>query len=75
MRGFDLRNAATPWAPPSAGQIGVISAYWCKGWIIEDNEICYSRCCGIALGKYSDVFDNSNAQGAPILTPTACAAR
>ncbi len=64
VRGFDLRNAATPWVPPSAGQFGVISAYWCKGWIIEDNEVCYSRCCGIALGKYSDVFDNSNAQGA-----------
>jgi alpha-N-arabinofuranosidase len=64
VRGFDLRNAATPWAPPSAGQFGVISAYWCKGWIIEDNEICYSRCCGIALGKYSDAFDNSNDQGA-----------
>ena len=24
VRGFDLRNAATPWAPPSAGQI------WCR---------------------------------------------
>lgn len=64
VRGFDLRNAATPWAPPSAGQFGIISAYWSKGWIIEDNEICYSRCCGIALGKYSDGFDNSNDQGA-----------
>ena len=64
VRGFVLRNAATPWAPPSAGQFGIISAYWCKGWIIEDNEICYSSCCGIALGKYSDEFDNSNVQGA-----------
>lgn len=63
VRGFDLRNAATPWAPPSAGQFGIISAYWCKGWIIESNEVSYSRCCGIALGKYSDEFDNSNQQG------------
>ena len=64
VRGFDLRNAATPWAPPTAGQIGVISAYWCKGWIIENNEISYSKCCGIALGKYSDELDNTSANSA-----------
>jgi alpha-L-arabinofuranosidase len=58
VRGFDLRNAAPPWAPPTAGQLGVVSAYWCKGWIIESNEISYSTCCGIALGKYSDEWDN-----------------
>jgi hypothetical protein len=58
VRGFDLRNAATPWAPPTAGQIGLVSAYWCKGWIIEDNEISYSVCSGVALGKYSDEWDN-----------------
>ena len=58
VRGFDMRDAATPWAPPTAGQIGIISAYWCKGWIIEDNKISYSTCCGVALGKYSDEWDN-----------------
>jgi alpha-N-arabinofuranosidase len=58
VRGFDLRNAATPWAPPTAGQIGVVSAYWCKGWVIEDNEISYSACSGVALGKYGDEWDN-----------------
>ena len=63
VRGFDLRNAATPWAPPSAGQIGIVSAYWCKGWIIENNEVSYSTCSGIALGKYSDEFDNTNFKG------------
>jgi len=64
VRGFDLRNAATPWAPPSAGQIGIVSAYWCKGWIIESNEISHATCCGVALGKYSDEFDNTNDKGA-----------
>lgn len=58
VRGFDLRNAAAPWAPPTAGQIGIISAYWCKGWIIENNKISHSTCCGVALGKYSDEWDN-----------------
>ena len=64
VRGLTLRNAATNWAPPSAGQFGVVSAYWNKGWIIENNEICYSKCCGVALGKYSDEFDNTNMAGA-----------
>ena len=63
VRGFDLRNAATNWAPPSAAQYGIVSAYWCKGWIIEDNEISYSRCSGVALGKYGDKFDNTNDAG------------
>jgi alpha-L-arabinofuranosidase len=58
VRGFILRNAATNWAPPTAGQIGLVSAYWCKGWIIEANDIGYSKCSGVALGKYSDEWDN-----------------
>ena len=58
VRGFTLCNAATNWAPPTAGQFGLVSAYWCKGWIIEDNDIGYSTCCGVALGKYSDEWDN-----------------
>ncbi len=58
VRGFVLRNAATNWAPPTAGQIGLVSAYWCKGWVIEDNDIGYSKCSGIALGKYGDEWDN-----------------
>jgi alpha-N-arabinofuranosidase len=57
VRGFKLRNAATNWAAPTAGQVGLISAYWNKGWIIENNEISNSRCAGIALGKYSDEWD------------------
>jgi len=63
VRGFTLRNAATNWAPPSAGQIGLVSAYWCKGWIIENNDIGYSKCSGVALGKYGDEFDNTNVAG------------
>ena len=58
VRGFDLRNGAPPWAPPTAKQMGIISALWCKGWIIEDNEISYSKCSGVALGKYGDEWDN-----------------
>jgi alpha-N-arabinofuranosidase len=58
VRGFDLRNAGPNWATPTTGQQGLLTAYWCKGWIIEDNEISYSKCSGIALAKNSDEYDN-----------------
>lgn len=64
VRGFTLCNAATPWAPPTAEQIGIIGTHWSKGWIIESNTVCYSTCSGIALGKYGDQWDNTSANSA-----------
>ena len=61
VRGFTLRDAATPWAPPTAEQIGLIGTHWSKGWIIENNAISHSTCSGIALGKYGDQWDNTSA--------------
>jgi alpha-N-arabinofuranosidase len=58
VRGFTLRDAATPWAPPTAQQMGLIGTHWSKGWIIENNVISHSRCAGVALGKYGDEWDN-----------------
>lgn len=58
VRGFTLRDAATPWAPPTAEQMGLIGTHWSKGWIIESNVISHSRCAGVALGKYGDEWDN-----------------
>ncbi len=52
VRGFDIRRAATTWAPPTAFQDGMVAPHWSKGWVIEDCEISGSRCCGISLGKY-----------------------
>jgi len=60
VRGFIMRHAATPWAPPTAGQVGLIGTHWSKGWIIEKNVISHSVCSGIALGKYGDAFDNTS---------------
>jgi alpha-N-arabinofuranosidase len=60
VRGFTLRDAATPWAPPTAEQIGLIGTHWSKGWVIENNVISHSRCSGIALGKYGDAWDNKS---------------
>ena len=63
VRGFTLQNAATNWAPPSSEQMGVIGTNWSKGWIIENNIVRYSKCSGIALGKYGDGTDNTNDAG------------
>ena len=64
VRGFIMKDAATPWAPPTAEQIGLIGTNWSKGWIIENNTISHSICSGIALGKYGDEFDNTSANSA-----------
>ncbi len=58
VRGFTLEHAATPWAPPTAEQVGLIGTHWSKGWIIEHNTIRYSACVGVTLGKYGDEWDN-----------------
>jgi len=58
VRGFTMEHAATPWAPPTAEQMGLIGTHWSRGWIIENNVIRYSRCSGVALGKYGDEWDN-----------------
>lgn len=64
VRGFTMRHAATPWAPPTAEQVGVIGTHWSKGWIIENNTISHSVCSGISLGKYGDQWDNTSADTA-----------
>ncbi len=50
VKGFTMSQAATPWAPPTTKQLGLIGPHWSKGWIIEDNIISHSRCVGISLG-------------------------
>ena len=64
VRGFTLRDAATPWAPPTAEQIGLIGTHWSKGWVIANNVVSHSVCSGIALGKHGDAFDNTSANSA-----------
>ena len=61
VSGFIMEQAATPWAPPNAEQIGLIGPHWSKGWIIENNEIGYSICSGISLGKYGNESDKKAA--------------
>lgn len=51
VKGFEMAHAATPWAPPTADQPGLIGANWSKGWIIEDNIIHDAKCSAISIGK------------------------
>lgn len=64
LRGFTMEQAATNWAPPTAEQMGLVGTHWSRGWIIENNTIQYSKCVGIALGKYGDKWDNNNTESA-----------
>jgi alpha-N-arabinofuranosidase len=64
VKGFSMTQAATPWAPPTAEQKAIIGTNWSKRWIIENNDISYSICSGIALGKYGDKYDNTSANSA-----------
>lgn len=64
VRGFEMSQAASNWAPPTAEQKAIIGTHWSKGWIIEDNKVHHSVCAGIALGKYGDEFDNTSADTA-----------
>jgi len=62
--GFVLEQAATNWAPPTAEQEGLLGTHWSKGWRIVNNTIQYSKCVGIALGKYGDNYDNKDTESA-----------
>ena len=59
VRGFELAHAATPWAPPTADQPGLIGPNWAKGWIIEDNRIHDAKCSAISIGKEASTGHNA----------------
>lgn len=58
VRGFEMAQAATMWAPPTANQTGLLGTGWSKGWIIENNRIHDGKCSGISLGKEASTGDN-----------------
>jgi len=58
VRGFELAQAACPWAPPTADQPGLIGPNWARGWVIEDNVIHDAKCSAVSLGKEASTGDN-----------------
>lgn len=61
VRGFELAQAASPWAPPTADQPGLIGPNWAKGWVIEDNVIHDAKCSAISIGKEGSTGQNHSA--------------
>lgn len=62
VRGFEMAQAATQWAPPTTFQEGLLGVNWSKGWIIENNDIHDSTCVGISLGKKQSPEDNASTR-------------
>ena len=58
VSGFELAHAATPFAPPTGDQPGLIGPHWSKGWIIENNHIHDAKCAAVSLGKDERTGDN-----------------
>ena len=62
LRGFEIAHAATPWAPPTADQPGMVGPHWSKGWIIENNHLHDAKCCAISLGKEESTGHNFHSR-------------
>jgi alpha-N-arabinofuranosidase len=58
VRGFEMAQAACPWAPPTADQPGLLGANWSKGWIMENNVIHDAKCSAISIGKEASTGHN-----------------
>lgn len=58
VRGFEMAQAATPWAPPTADQPGLLGTNWSRGWIVENNIIHDSKCSAISIGKEASTGHN-----------------
>lgn len=63
VRGFEIAQAASPWAPPTAEQFGMLGAHWSKGWVIEDNILHDAKCSAVSLGKNATIGDNLASKG------------
>ncbi len=58
VSGFEIAHGATPFNPPSAEQIGMVSPYWAKGWIIENCDIHDAKTSAVCLGKEASTGHN-----------------
>lgn len=62
VRGFEMCRTASPWAPPTADQPGMLGPNWAKGWIIEDNHLHDVSCSAISLGKERSTGHNFSTE-------------
>lgn len=62
VRGFEMAQAATGWAPPTADQPGLIGPNWSKGWIIENNVFHDAKCSAVSLGKEASTGNGAHSK-------------
>ena len=59
--GFEIKHAASNWAPPDRFQKGAIGTRFGYGWVIKNCRISDVRCVAICIGAVEDYFwDNTN---------------
>ena len=58
VRGFEMAQAATDWAPPTSAQYGMVGPNWALGWVIEDNVLHDAKFSAVSLGKEISTVDN-----------------
>lgn len=51
VSGFEMAQAATNWAPPTATQEGLLGVNWAKGWVIDHNDLHDAKCSALSLGS------------------------
>lgn len=60
LRGFEICQAATQWAPPTGVQRGMVDTFWSKGWIIEHCVLHDAKTSAISIGKEYSTGDNES---------------
>ena len=65
LRGFEIAQAACPFVPPTADQLGMVGPHWSLGWIIENNHMHDAKCCAVSLGKDGSTGDNDYTRFPP----------
>jgi alpha-N-arabinofuranosidase len=62
VRGFEIAQAACPWAPPTADQPGMLGAHWSLGWVMENNDLHDAKCSAISIGKEGSTGHNLHSR-------------
>ena len=62
VSGFEMAQAACPYTPPTADQVGLVGPHWSRGWVIENNRIHDAKCSAISLGKEISTGDNESTR-------------
>jgi len=58
VKNIEFCHAATPWAPPTGDQPGMVGPHWAKGWIIENCILHDAKCSAISIGKEASTGEN-----------------